>query len=210
MKLLPRPTYANVVATLALFIALGGAAYAATQLPRNSVGVKQLKKNAVTTPKIKNGAVTGAKIALSTLGKVPEAAHADAAVNADRLGGAPPSNYAGSKLEAIHLVGTPGEPPFDPGVSNSSLVSTTHAGFYKDSFGLVHLQGTVNAPTGHLLFTLPPGFRPQSLVCWATPAFVGLTYKVNRGCVSEDGSVYNDRGEGTEYISLDGFTFRPG
>ena len=31
-------TYANVVASLALFLALGGAAYAATQLPQNSVG----------------------------------------------------------------------------------------------------------------------------------------------------------------------------
>lgn len=210
MRFLPRPTYANVVATAALFIALGGAAFAATQLPRNSVGVKQLKRNAVTTPKIKNGAVTGAKIALSTLGKVPEAAHADTAANADQLAGAPSSSYAKSQLEAVHLIGTAGEPPFEAGVNNSSSFSTTHAGFYKDSLGIVHLQGTVSAPTGHALFVLPPGFRPQSLVCWATPAFVGLTYKVNRGCVLEDGTVYNDRGEGTEYISLDGFTFRPG
>lgn len=210
MKFLPRPTYANVVATVALFIALGGAAYAATQLPRNSVGVKQLKKNAVTTPKIKNGAVTGGKIALSTLGKVPEAAHADIAANAERLAGAPSSSYAKSQLEAVHLVGTAGEPPFEAGVSNSSPVSTTKAGFYKDSLGIVHLQGTVSSPTNHALFVLPPGFRPQSQVCWATPAFVGLAYKVNRGCVLEDGTVYNDRGEGTEYISLDGFTFRPG
>jgi hypothetical protein len=45
-------TYANVAATLALFLALGGAAYAATQLPRNSVGTAQLRKEAVTTAKI--------------------------------------------------------------------------------------------------------------------------------------------------------------
>ena len=45
-------TYANVAATLALFLALGGAAYAATQLPKNSVGTKQLKKGAVTAAKI--------------------------------------------------------------------------------------------------------------------------------------------------------------
>jgi hypothetical protein len=38
-----RLTYANVIATLALFLVLGGAAYAATQLPRNSVGTAQLK-----------------------------------------------------------------------------------------------------------------------------------------------------------------------
>jgi hypothetical protein len=61
-----RLTYANVMATLALFLALGGAtAFAASQLGKNSVGSKQLKKNSVTTAKIKNGAVTQAKISRS-------------------------------------------------------------------------------------------------------------------------------------------------
>ena len=46
-------TYANVVATLCLFLLLGGgAAFAATQLPRNSVGTGQLKAGAVTAGKI--------------------------------------------------------------------------------------------------------------------------------------------------------------
>jgi hypothetical protein len=45
-------TYANVAGSLALFLALGGAAYAATQLPKNSVGTKQLKNGAVTAGKI--------------------------------------------------------------------------------------------------------------------------------------------------------------
>lgn len=43
----PRLTYANVVATLALFIALGGASYAAIVLPANSVGPRQLQTAAV-------------------------------------------------------------------------------------------------------------------------------------------------------------------
>jgi hypothetical protein len=45
-------TYANVIATLALFIALGGGAYAATRLPKNSVGSKQIKANAVNASKV--------------------------------------------------------------------------------------------------------------------------------------------------------------
>lgn len=45
-------TYANVIASVALFLALGGAAVAATQLPRNSVGTQQLKSGAVTIGKI--------------------------------------------------------------------------------------------------------------------------------------------------------------
>jgi Collagen triple helix repeat (20 copies) len=47
-----RLTYANVIATFALFLALGGGAYAATQLPTNSVGTGQLKAGAVTAGKI--------------------------------------------------------------------------------------------------------------------------------------------------------------
>ena len=43
-----RLSYANVVATLALFVALGGASYAAIVLPANSVGTKQLRPGAVT------------------------------------------------------------------------------------------------------------------------------------------------------------------
>ncbi len=45
----PRLTYANVCATLALFSALGGGAFAATRLPANSVGTRQLKKGAMAT-----------------------------------------------------------------------------------------------------------------------------------------------------------------
>lgn len=58
-----RPSYANVAATVALVVALGGTAYAAG-LPRNSVGTPQLKKNAVTSAKVKPGTV-----APSDLGK---------------------------------------------------------------------------------------------------------------------------------------------
>lgn len=61
-RILDKLTYANVVATLALFVALGGVGYAASQLPKNSVGTKQLKKNAVIAQKIANGAVTKAKL----------------------------------------------------------------------------------------------------------------------------------------------------
>jgi hypothetical protein len=105
----PRLPYANVMATIAVFIALGGASYAALKLPKSSVGTKQLKKNSVTTAKIKNEAVTAAKVKkgtltgtqvdASTLGTVPSAGHAasadnaSTATNANQLGGVPASQY---------------------------------------------------------------------------------------------------------------------
>jgi hypothetical protein len=55
-------SYANVMATLGVFVALGGASYAAVALPVNSVGTKQLKKGAVAPSKIKRNAVSAAKV----------------------------------------------------------------------------------------------------------------------------------------------------
>ena len=62
-----RLSYSNVIASLALFLALGGASYAAVALPAHSVGTKQLKKNAVTAAKIKRNAVGSAKVANGSL-----------------------------------------------------------------------------------------------------------------------------------------------
>jgi hypothetical protein len=53
---------ANVLSCLALFVALSGAAYAATSLEKKSVKTRHLAKGAVTTQKLRNGAVTAVKI----------------------------------------------------------------------------------------------------------------------------------------------------
>jgi hypothetical protein len=47
-----------IVALVALFVALGGGAYAALKLPKNSVGAAQLKKSAVTPTKLSRAAKT--------------------------------------------------------------------------------------------------------------------------------------------------------
>jgi hypothetical protein len=61
-RLRARLTYSNVIASIALFIALGGAAVAAG-VSKNSVGPNQLKKGAVTAAKLRKGAVTAGKLA---------------------------------------------------------------------------------------------------------------------------------------------------
>jgi hypothetical protein len=48
-----RPSPALIVAVVALIVALGGGAYAAISVPKNSVGTKQLKDGAVTPSKVK-------------------------------------------------------------------------------------------------------------------------------------------------------------
>lgn len=69
-KIRGRLTYANVMATVAVFIALGGVGYAAVRIPKHSVGTRQLKRNAVATGKIRRNAVTGAKVRDRSLGAV--------------------------------------------------------------------------------------------------------------------------------------------
>jgi hypothetical protein len=59
---LRRLTYANVIATLALFLALGGGAVWAANKQAAKVGTGKLKPNAVTAGKIKASAVTTSKI----------------------------------------------------------------------------------------------------------------------------------------------------
>jgi hypothetical protein len=56
-----------IVACVALVIALGGVSYAATVLPKNSVGTAQLQKKSVTASKLRKGSVNGAKVKDGTL-----------------------------------------------------------------------------------------------------------------------------------------------
>jgi hypothetical protein len=104
------------MSTLAVFIVLGGGAYAATKLPKNSVGNAQLKNNAVTNRKIKNNAVTTKKVKNGTLlrsdfkkGQLPRATK----------GAAGASGAAGDtgSQGAAGPQGTPGDlgPPGPPG-----------------------------------------------------------------------------------------------
>lgn len=94
-----RPSPALVISLAALFIALGGSAWAthkigskeiksgavtSAKLKNGAVTSAKLKNGAVTTPKIGPSAVTGAQVDESTLGQVPSAARADQAEQATR------------------------------------------------------------------------------------------------------------------------------
>lgn len=58
----PLPSPATLIALLALFVALGTGAYAATQLPKNSVRSKQIKNGQVSTKDLKDGSATGTDV----------------------------------------------------------------------------------------------------------------------------------------------------
>jgi hypothetical protein len=63
-----RPSASLIVSFVALFVALGGVGYAATQLPAGSVGNAQLRNGSVGNWKLKSGAVGGRKIINGAVG----------------------------------------------------------------------------------------------------------------------------------------------
>jgi hypothetical protein len=77
-----RLTYANVMATIALLLALGGTSYAVAKLSG-----KNLKNHSVSGKKLKKNTLTGRQINESKLRSVPHADSADSAANADELDG---------------------------------------------------------------------------------------------------------------------------
>lgn len=206
-----RLTYANVMSSIAVFLVLGGAtAFAAVELGKNSVGSKQLKKNAVTTSKIKKNAVTTSKIKKNAV--------TGAKVKESSLGTVPTANLANSipPAEPTHLVGAPGEPPFENGSSNhpgTPPLFFNPIGFYKDHEGIVHLQGIgiVGTSSGVAsVFTLPPGFRPAAGKLILQQPYLEYTALIAGGSLAIEGIDLSGKviGEEGEPIVLDGITFR--
>lgn len=151
----PSLTYANVVATLALVIAIGtGGAYAASKLPDRSVGEFQLRpgavtaekirKNAVTAPKIKAEAVKQGKIAggsitaaKMTQGSVSNSSLQDGSVTNSKLG---PEAVTGDKVNEGTLSQVPsaaratfaaeaesGNPPAFAAVSSEATIDSSYS-----------------------------------------------------------------------------------
>ena len=83
------------MSTIALFVALGGVSYAATQLPPGSVGTKQLRDQAV----------TGRKVATSTLGMRVVSQQTRTTLGAIRVRYAAAATEAGSPRTLFRLGG---------------------------------------------------------------------------------------------------------
>jgi len=92
-KLKRHLSVANVLSCIALFVALGGAAYAAVRIPPNAVKARNIARQAVTNAKIKAQAVTSGKIKNGTVnaldigaGQVTSEKLATGAVTAKKIG----------------------------------------------------------------------------------------------------------------------------
>ena len=162
-----RPSPALVISVLALFVALGGSAYAASKvgtkdIRKNAITAAKIKKNAVTTAKVKNNAITGAKIDESSLGAVPSAVNATNALNAANFSrfhttGLVKVSFNNDALRPI----APGPGPFTfkglcvdtdggGGFFSSVLLETSQAGaFIYSPDGLDYSEGNTTVGGGY-------------------------------------------------------------
>jgi hypothetical protein len=76
-----RPGHATVIAYLALFLAIGGGTFAIAK--GGKINGSKLKKRSVAGKKLKKNTITGTEVNENKLGKVPSAANADHATNAN-------------------------------------------------------------------------------------------------------------------------------
>jgi hypothetical protein len=101
-------SFANAISVIALFVALGGASYAAVTLPKNSVGAKQIKKNGVGASEIKKNAVRSGEVKNGSLraadfgaGQLPQGAKGDKGDKGDPgTDGAPGTARAFARIAA--------------------------------------------------------------------------------------------------------------
>lgn len=214
-RIVRRPSPATVISCIALFVALGGVSYGVAtgsidsreiadgtvrskDIRDNNILSRDLRNNDIRAIDIRNNTIRGRDIAPKTLtddqideSKLTQVA---GAVNAAQLGGLPAGDYARTAQEAVRTVGAAGEPGFESGfdaVGKGSLLP----GFWKDSLGVVHLQGTLTGGPG-IAFTLPTSFRPAG----------DARFAVGNGevIVEATGAVKPTAAD----VSLDGITFR--
>jgi hypothetical protein len=190
-----RLSYANVMATIALFIAIGGGAYAAG-LAKDSVKSKHIKDGEVKSQDLADAAVTEVKLTPA------DGMHfvAPAPANGDQACLATPQTgiFCGRNLGA-------GGTYYRNYGGGYEAVS-----YFKDRSGVVHLQGLFKSITGvsepeSSVFFLPPGYRPAETLLFSTDS--NETHA--RIDIQPDGGVIVVDGQSNNYITLSGISFRP-
>jgi hypothetical protein len=217
-------SYANVMATLALFVALGGFGYAAAHLPRDSVGSKQIKEDAVkASEQAPNSVDSGNVIDLSLDGgDLADNAIGSSQIANDTVGSGDIANGSVARADIAPLdVGTPTIDECSPGTS-WTVPSGLTPHYWKDKDGIAHLEGAVSCSvniTNATILEIPRVFgdvydpagggghvaRFAALGAGQTIAQVAIVPSTfTTAVVYDGGSATTTEG----YISLDGLTWR--
>ncbi len=198
----PKLTYANVVSTLALFLALSGAtAFAVQQLPKKSVGAKQLRPGAVVADKIRKNAVTAPKIKAEAIksGKIASFAVKEQKLANGSVSNAKLQNEAIStekvKAEAITGAqineGTVGQVPFAGHANTATFAESANP----VAFAAVSQEGNVDTANSKGNISVSQG-KEAGIYCVSVSGFSPRGAQVTPR--------YNGSGNLTAYATIGG------
>ena len=153
----------NVVGYLALFVALGGTAWAAQKITskdiaKNAVLSKHIKNGQVKSSDVKDNSLTGSDVNEASLGQVPSAAGADHSTNADHATSADAATNAGNAdnldgQDSASFLGASAK------AADSNLVDGLDSSELVNGTGrLLHNSLTVTSPAGTPTVLALPGF----------------------------------------------------
>jgi hypothetical protein len=159
-------SYANVMATVAVFLALGGTTYAAFTLPRNSVGTKQLKNGAVTGAKVRRHSLLGIDFKAGQLPAGATGARGAAGPQGPQGLQGPKGDTGPSGVADIYDVSDPITVPASGVVRDTPMCNSgdiaTGGGYFLNRAGLTPSQEDVEVfsdePAGVGNTTHPPGW----------------------------------------------------
>jgi len=192
------PSPALVISMIALSLVLGGTAFAAAASHGDKKADTKLVKKLAPTLSVKHA---------KTADNATNATNADTAANATALQGKAASAFAPSAIEAAHVVGAAGEPAFQNGWHAPGFPGDEGLSFYKDPWGIVHIQGsTSNSGSTSTVFTLPAGYRPAKNLYLAVYGAGGSIAFIQ---ITDTGDV-NPFGGSTTFLGLTNVTFRAG
>jgi hypothetical protein len=170
--LVPKFTYANVVATIALVVAIGGGSVAvAASIKKDSVGSKQIKANAIKTAELASGAVTGEKIGPGavTTGALADNSVTGAKLDESGLGAVPEATTALNVLSAV----VKSDGSLTQATQANTTVVKAGTGTYIVDYGRAVTGCTSTATIGNVSPPNPPTVPPAPPPVIPEPGFIG-------------------------------------
>jgi hypothetical protein len=175
------PSYGNVTATIAVFLAMSGAAVAVTTAPRNSVTSASIKDGEVRTADVRAGAVNAGKLQANSVGsgKVIDGSLTGADIRDDSLS---QSELMGSSVGTPQLLDNAvAGPKIQPGAVTSREIADNTVGALevKDLTTATSPQGTPISPgsAGNAEVSCPNGgMVVGGGYTWEDDAFTWIIY----------------------------------
>jgi hypothetical protein len=168
-------TYANVIATVALFLALGGGAYAALKVPKGSVGSGQIKNNSIKSADVKDKSLLSKDFKPGQLPAgaqgAPSAPGTPGTPGAPGSPGSPAASFLGPRFQEVAgtVYATPvGSSTASVTESGVSMVSPASPIVARDLFVL-----SDDSPADDRSYTLTVNGTATSLSCTIPPSSFG-------------------------------------